>query len=158
MRPNHLNPRLSLDGGFSMPRRRFSNACVPCPLLHPLWAYPLRPLLPWVSGGSRERPNKLDRTGAAMLDKLFAALAPLLAGVIERIADKKIPDDTVPKFFDGLLDIARDGVDRTVGVVQTTADRIAGSAEAELGQLGTEIQNTVKAANPLDIIGKIFRR
>ncbi len=64
----------------------------------------------------------------------------------------------MPKFFDGLLDIARDGVDRAVGVVQTTADRIAGSAEAELGQLGTEIQNTVKAANPLDIIGNWFNR
>ncbi|AGM28165.1 hypothetical protein MABM_17300 [Mycobacteroides abscessus] len=76
-----------------------------------------------------------------MLDRFFAALAgamaPLLVAMCERIADKKIPDDTVPKFMDGLLDIARDGVDRAVGVVQTSADGIAGSAEVELGQLGS---------------------
>lgn len=39
------------------------HASVSCPLLHPLWSYPLRPLLSWVSSRSRERPNKLDRTG-----------------------------------------------------------------------------------------------
>lgn len=93
-----------------------------------------------------------------MLDRFFAALAPHLAGVIERIADKKIPDDTVPKFMDSLLDIARDGVDRAVGVVQTSADGIAGSAEAELGQLGSEIRGVVKAANPIDILGSLFGR
>ncbi|QSM03650.1 hypothetical protein PROPHIGD43A-1_56 [Mycobacterium phage prophiGD43A-1] len=52
-------------GGFSMPKRRFPYASVSCPLLHPLWPYPLRPLLCRVSSRSRERPNKLDRTGAA---------------------------------------------------------------------------------------------
>ncbi|WP_078278554.1 hypothetical protein [Mycobacteroides franklinii] len=78
--------------------------------------------------------------------------------MIERIADKKIPDDTVPNLVDGLLKIAASVGDRAVGVVQTTADRIAGSAEAELGQLGNEIREVVEAANPLDIIGKIFRR
>ncbi|SHQ62798.1 Uncharacterised protein [Mycobacteroides abscessus subsp. bolletii] len=40
-----------------------SHASVSCPLLHPLWPYPLRPLLYRVSSRSRERPNKLDRTG-----------------------------------------------------------------------------------------------
>ncbi|CPR39018.1 Uncharacterised protein [Mycobacteroides abscessus subsp. massiliense] len=39
------------------------HASVSCPLLHPLWPYPLRPLLYRVSSRSRERPNKLDRTG-----------------------------------------------------------------------------------------------
>lgn len=97
-----------------------------------------------------------------MLDRFFAALAgamaPLLVAMCERIADKKIPDDTVPKFMDGLLDIARDGVDRAVGVVQTSADGIAGSAEVELGQLGSEIRGVVKAANPIDILGSLFGR
>lgn len=145
-----------------MPKRRFPYASVSCPLLHPLWPYPLRPLLYRVSSRSRERPNKLDRTGAAMLDRFFAALAgamaPLLVAMCERIANRKIPDDTVPKFMDGLLDIARDGVDRAVGVVQTSADGIAGSAEAELGQLGSEIRGVVKAANPIDILGSLFGR
>lgn len=58
----------------------------------------------------------------------------------------------------GLLDIARDGVDRAVSVVQTSADGIAGSAEAELGQLGSEIRGVVKAANPIDILGSLFGR
>lgn len=40
-----------------------SYASVSCPLLHPLWPYPLRPLLYRVPSRSRERPNKLDRTG-----------------------------------------------------------------------------------------------
>lgn len=40
-------------------------ASVSCPLLHPLWPYPLRPLLYRVSSRSRERSDKLDRTGAA---------------------------------------------------------------------------------------------
>ncbi len=97
-----------------------------------------------------------------MLDRFFAALAavmgPLLVAMIERIANRKIADDTVPKFMDGLLDIARDGVDRAVGTVETTADRIAGSAEAELGQLGSEIRGVVKAANPIDILGSLFGR
>ncbi|WP_165696079.1 hypothetical protein [Mycobacteroides abscessus] len=78
--------------------------------------------------------------------------------MIERIANRKIADDTVPKFFDGLLDIARDGVDRAADTVETTADRIAGSAEAELGQLGSEIRGVVKAANPIDILGSLFGR
>lgn len=43
-----------------------------------------------------------------MLDRFFAALAgamaPLLVAMCERIANRKIPDDTVPKFMDGLLD------------------------------------------------------
>ncbi|SLF33000.1 Uncharacterised protein [Mycobacteroides abscessus subsp. bolletii] len=97
-----------------------------------------------------------------MLDRFFAALAavmgPLLVAMIERIANRKIADDTVPKFFDGLLDIARDGVDRAADTVETTADRIAGSAEAELGQLGSEIRGVVKAANPIDILGSLFGR
>ncbi|WP_202910320.1 hypothetical protein [Mycobacteroides abscessus] len=78
--------------------------------------------------------------------------------MIERIANRKIADDTVPNFSDGLLDIARDGVDRAVGVVETTADRIAGGAEAELGQLGSEIRGVVKAANLIDILGSLFGR
>lgn len=97
-----------------------------------------------------------------MFDRFFAALAavmgPLLVAMIERIANRKIADDTVPNFFDGLLDIARDGVDRAVGTVETTADRIAGSAEAELGQLGSEIRGVVKAANPIDVLGSLFGR
>lgn len=83
---------------------------------------------------------------------------PLLVAMCERIANRKIPDDTVPKFMDGLLDIARDGVDRAVGVVQTSADGIAGSAEAELGQLGSEIRGVVKAANLIDFFGSLFKR
>lgn len=86
-----------------------------------------------------------------MLDKFWVALATVIGNAVEnalvRIADKKIPDDTVPQLLD-----------RVVGVVQTTADRIAGSAEAELGQLGTEIKEVVEAANPLDLIGRLFGR
>ncbi|QSM05213.1 hypothetical protein PROPHIGD102-1_66 [Mycobacterium phage prophiGD102-1] len=54
---------LSTAGAFSIPKRRFPHASVSCPLLHPLWPYPLHPLLYRVSSRSRERPNKLDRTG-----------------------------------------------------------------------------------------------
>ncbi|MDM2050817.1 hypothetical protein PP399_23830 [Mycobacteroides abscessus] len=42
--------------------------------------------------------------------------------------------------------------------MQTSADGIAGSAEAELGQLGSEIRGVVKAANPIDILGSLFGR
>lgn len=33
---------LSTAGAFSIPKRRFPHASVSCPLLHPLWPYPLR--------------------------------------------------------------------------------------------------------------------
>ncbi|SLF57912.1 Uncharacterised protein [Mycobacteroides abscessus subsp. abscessus] len=78
------------------------HASVSCPLLHPLWPYPLRPLLYRVSSRSRERPNKLDRTGdrqrAArfkgelividdVIDLIFGAPAGLPKGMDQVIRD-----------------------------------------------------------------------
>ena len=93
-----------------------------------------------------------------MLDKFWPLLATAMGKAFEnalvRIADKKIPD----KLIDRGLEVLGEIGERAAGTVETTADRIAGSAEAELGQLGTEIRGVVKAANPIDILGSLFGR
>lgn len=93
-----------------------------------------------------------------MLDRFFAALAAAIGNAVFRVLDKKIPDNIADKLIDRGLEVLGEVGDRTVGTVETTADRIAGSAEAELGQLGTEIRGVVKAANPIDFLGSLFGR
>lgn len=82
-----------------------------------------------------------------MFDKLMVAMAPLLAGVAERILDKKIPDDTVPKLVDGLLGIAQSFADRAIGVLEQRADRVT-----------DDVQAAIKANPLVDLLGKVFRR
>ncbi|PKQ59809.1 hypothetical protein B5566_02350 [Mycobacterium sp. MHSD3] len=77
----------------------------------------------------------------------MVALAPLLAGVIERIADKKIPDDTVPKLCDGLLGIAQSFADRAIVVLEQRADRVT-----------NDVQAVIKANPLVNILEKVFRR
>lgn len=142
-----------------MPIGGLFHASVSCPLLLPLQPLPLRPLLYRVSGRAGKRPAILDtnRRGR-MLDKLIAALAKAVENALVRIADKKIPDNIADQFIYRGLEVLGEVADRAAGTVETTADRIAGSAEAELGQLGSEIRGVVKAANPIDILGSLFGR
>lgn len=97
-----------------------------------------------------------------MIDRFFAALASAIGNAVFRVLDKKIPDNIADKLIDRGLEVLGEVGDRAAGTVETTADRIAGSAEAELGQLGSEIRGVVKAANPgnvvTDILGSLFGR
>ncbi|OHU51481.1 hypothetical protein BKG82_23070 [Mycobacteroides chelonae] len=96
-----------------------------------------------------------------MLDKFWPLLATAIAKAIEnalvRIGDRFI-DRIGDQFIDRGLEVLSELGDRAAGTVETTADRIAGHAEAELGQLGTEIRGVVKAANPIDMLGSLFGR
>lgn len=93
-----------------------------------------------------------------MLDRFFAALAAAIGNAVFRVLDKKIPDNIADQFIYRGLEVLGEVADRAAGTVETTADRIAGSAEAELGQLGSEIRGVVKAANLIDILGSLFGR
>lgn len=93
-----------------------------------------------------------------MLDKFWPLLAAAIGNAVFRVLDKKIPDNIADKLIDRGLQVLGEVGDRAAGTVETTADRIAGSAEAELGQLGSEVRGVVKAANPIDILGSLFGR
>ncbi|SLG71510.1 hypothetical protein [Mycobacteroides abscessus] len=93
-----------------------------------------------------------------MLDKFWPLLAAAIGNAIFRLGDKKIPDNIGEMIVDRAVEVLGEIGERAAGTVETTVDRIAGSAEAELGQLGTEIRGVVKAANPIDILGSLFGR
>lgn len=106
----------------------------------------------------RESTADAPRAWVTMLDKFWPLLAAAIGNAIFRLGDKKIPDNIGEMIVDRAVEVLGEIGERAAGTVETTADRIAGSAEAELGQLGTEIRGVVKAANPIDILGSLFGR